>query len=141
MAVIYPKTRAMYKINQFSTLDAEDGTIYLSTYLDDKEKNISMENKVLFDGNNLYLFLAKTKIQIGEQEYEVSPLSYAIVTYNQGIELYDYEKDMYYILETGKQNIIAENEEYKINMSTDILISGKTEQLLVRNINYLDSIK
>ena len=97
-----------------------------------------MEKPFLYDGEDLYFFLDKTKIIVNGTTYEVSPLSYVIVRYKQNVEIYNYEKDEYQIIDiSGVQDARVEADTYTINMSVDSIQTEKSEQLLIRSLSYL----
>lgn len=96
MAIVYPENQGqMQKITHFSTIKLEEDIPYLQ-YENNKQ---SIENSFLFDGNDLYIFLEPTTIVVGENSYELSPLSYAYVSYRQIVEIYEKASDTYEIIE------------------------------------------
>ncbi len=96
MAIVYPENQGqMQKITHFSTIQLEEEIPYLQ-YENNKQ---SIENSFLFDGNDLYIFLEPTTIVVGENSYELSPLSYAYVSYRQIVEIYEKASDTYEIIE------------------------------------------
>ena len=91
----------------------------------------------------MYFFLEETTIIVGNDEQTVSPLSYAIVNYRESIEIYDYDKDEYTIIQNEDSlvaDIIAKNipRNYTINMSVDSLSTEKSNQLLITSVNNLN---
>ena len=86
------------------------------------------------------------QIKIGEQEYNLSPLSFAIVNYRDNIEFYNYEKNQYTII-NDKELLnmdalaICNLHNYTINMSVDSVNSAKNSKLLISNINYLPELE
>lgn len=139
MAVVSPLEQGkMQRITYFSELQIKDNIAYLEY----QGKKQSLEQEFLFDGNNLYIFLQEAEITIGEQTYKMSPLSYAIVTYRESVEIYQKSDDTYHVFEdinTG--NVMAKTEDYSINMSNDSLIIGEKEQLLLSSIQNLPNIE
>ena len=143
MEVIYPDKGALYKLDDFTNIIQDSKVMYAKKFKKDKTKSIN--NTFLYDGDDLYLFLEETTITIGKKKYKLSPLSYAIVNYRQNVELYDYEKDEYTILDENQltmSDVIAtnKNKNYTINMSVDSFSTGSSDQLLIKNIDYLNEL-
>lgn len=143
MEVVYPDNGKLYKIDEFTNVILDSQVMYAKRYKKDNTKSIN--NTFLYDGSDLYFFLEETTITIGKQKYKVSPLSYAIVNYRQNVEIYDYDKDEYIILdgdEVAKSDVIAtnKNKDYTINMSVDSFSTGSSDQLLIKNIDYLTEL-
>lgn len=144
MEVVYPEKGKVYKLDDFSNIIQDSNVMYAKRLKKDNKKSIN--NSFIYDGEDLYFFLEETTITVGKKKYKLSPLSYAIVNYRQNIEFYDYEKDEYIILDeeqaTSNSDVIAtnKNKDYKINLSVDSFSTDSTDQLLIRNIDYLTEI-
>lgn len=137
MAIVYPmRNGLMYKMNRFSKIKQ----IQESIYLEENEENKILENIFLYDGNDLYFFLEDSNIRVGEETYELSPLSYVTVQYNGNVEIYNKAKDEYTILEGTYKDVMAETEFYKINLSIDAIQYGEKQQLLIKNVDKLQNI-
>lgn len=137
MAIVYPSQNGkMSKINRFSNIEKSQESVYI---LSGKNKFL-VGNAFLFDGNDMYFFLRDTKIIIGDNEIQVSPLSYVIVTYNSPVEIYNKQEDKYSIIESNN-NVLAKTEDYTINLSVDTIKYGSKEQILLKRINSLELIK
>ena len=139
MAVVYPNNNGMmYRINHFADITEENGDIYLETNLATKTNKTKLEKAFLYDGQDLYFFLERTSITVNGTTYEVSPLSYAIVRYKQSVEIYNYEKDEYQVIDTTEtQDAKVVTDTYTINMSVDSLQTAEKEQLLIKGLSYL----
>lgn len=139
MAVVYPNNNGMmYRINNFADITEENGEIYLETNLATKANKTKLEKAFLYDGQDLYFFLERTSITVNGTTYEVSPLSYAIVRYKQSVEIYNYEKDEYQVIDTTEtQDAKVVTDTYTINMSVDSLQTAEKEQLLIKGLSYL----
>lgn len=139
MAIVYPNNNGiMYRINHFADVIEENGEIYLETNLATKTNKTKLEKAFLYDGQDLYFFLERTSITVNGITYEVSPLSYAIVRYKQNVEIYNYEKDEYQVIDTTEaQDAKVITDSYTINMSVDSLQTAEKEQLLIRGLSYL----
>lgn len=139
MAIVYPNNNGMmYRINHFADIIEENGSIYLETNLATKTNKTKLEKAFLYDGQDLYFFLERTTITVNGTNYEVSPLSYAIVRYKQSVEIYNYEKDEYQVIDTTEtQDAKVVTDTYTINMSVDSLQTAEKEQLLIKGLSYL----
>ena len=139
MAIVYPNNNGMmYRINHFADIIEENGSIYLETNLATKTNKTKLEKAFLYDGQDLYFFLERTTITVNGTNYEVSPLSYAIVRYKQNVEIYNYEKDEYQVIDTTEtQEAKVVTDTYTINMSVDSLRTAEKDQLLIRGLSYL----
>lgn len=139
MAIVYPNNNGMmYRINHFADIIEENGSIYLETNLATKTNKTKLEKAFLYDGQDLYFFLERTTITVNGTNYEVSPLSYAIVRYKQSVEIYNYEKDEYQVIDTTEtQDAKVVTDTYTINMSVDSLQTAEKDQLLIRGLSYL----
>lgn len=129
-----------YKLRDFTNVIQENKTTYLKK-INRKNKKV-VNNGFIFDGNDLYFFLEKTTVKIGDMKYELSPLSYVIVNYRESVEIFDYEKEEYIIINDEKQlqsDVLAINNfrNYTVNLSVDSIVTEKSQQLLFGNINRL----
>ena len=139
IAIVYPNNNGMmYRINHFADIIEENGSIYLETNLATKTNKTKLEKAFLYDGQDLYFFLERTTITVNGTNYEVSPLSYVIVRYKQSVEIYNYEKDEYQVIDTTEtQDAKVVTDTYTINMSVDSLQTAEKEQLLIKGLSYL----
>ena len=124
------------KIKLFSKLTHDTDTD--ASFYFDKDDKIFLEESFLYDGQDLYLFLYKTSILVGEKTYELSPLSYAIVDYHDQVEIYDKASDKYEIIDNCTFDVIATLGEHKINLSTDMVNDNR---LLLKSFNDLPTYK
>lgn len=120
------------KIKLFSKIVYEDDSKSAFYYLGNKK--IFLDESFLYDGNNLYMFLSNVVVIIDEKKYELSPLSYMIVNYQDQIEIYDKKLDTYEIIETHKNDVVATLGNHKINLSTDMVNDNR---ILMKNIDNL----
>jgi len=143
MMLINTANGSISKLEEYTNIIQNSKTMYAKKFKKENKKNI--DNSVIFDGNDVYLFLEETTITIGKKKYKLSPLSYAIVNYRQNVEFYDYDKNEYIILDEDKvisSDVIAtnKNKDYTMNLSIDSLSTGSSEQLLINNINDLNKL-
>lgn len=130
-----------YKLNKFTNFYEENNTINIKKFNSSKSKKV--DNGFVFDGNDLYFFLDDTVVTVGDTEYELSPLSYVIVNYRTNVEIYNYDKDEYTIIQDEnslKNDVIATNDakNYTINLSLDSIKTEKSNQLLITSIDNLN---
>lgn len=137
MLLVIPRlVNENYKIKEFSkiTYDAESENIF---YEIGKNK-IPLEESVLYDGSNLYLFLANTSVDVCGSKYDLSPLSYAIVNYKDQVEVYDVANDKYHMIDVCDKDVIATMSSSQINLSTDMV---NNDRLLLKSIDNLPIYK
>lgn len=139
MAIVFPHNNGMmYRINHFSNIIEESNDVYLETNLAVETNKTKLDQAFLYDGQDLYFFLERCNITVNGTTYEVSPLSYAIVRYKQRVEIYNYEKDEYQVIDIQDgQEAKVITDTYTINMSFDSLQTKEKEQLLIRGLSYL----
>lgn len=94
--------------------------------------HIPLHNGFLHNGADLYIFLENTTIKWQEKSVALEPFSYAIVIYNQRLEIYSAKDGECVLEDTGVCKVIAETTSgYKIDLGTDILYRADgNEQML-----------
>ena len=125
------------KINSLSTLYIKYGEVFVKN--EDLDKNLI--DAFLYDGNDLYVFVENTVVNVDGNEYKLPPLSYVNATYKGYVEIYNYDTEEYLYIEDVKDNIIASTSKYKINLSNDSMEYENTEQLLLKRIKNLPNLK
>lgn len=143
MTIVYPTNNGlMYRVNHFSDVVKEDGDIYLESNLATSTSKDKIEKAFLYDGQDLYFFLERTNLIVNGTTYELSPLSYVIVRYKQNVQIYDYDKDEFKIIETkDTQDAKVVTDLYTIDLSVDSLKTAEKEQLLIKGLDYLTPFK
>ncbi len=134
----------MYKLSDYTEINTVNNDIFAKRF--NKKEQKALINSFIYDGSDLYFFLDNTTVRIGETEYELSPLSYAIVNYRTNVELYNYEKDEYTIIDDEESllpDVMAINHSgnYKINMSVDSISTEKSQYLLISTISNLNEVE
>ena len=127
-----------YRLNYFTRLEFDKTNNNESAFVTYKGKKAFIEKSFLFDGDNLYFFPYSTDVVIEGKTYNLSPLSYIIVNYKDCIEMYDKKTDKYTIIDNHEKDVIATIDNYKINLSTDMIIYDRDTRLLRRNVDKLD---
>lgn len=144
MEVVYPENGTISRLDEFSVITEDSKNISVKRLKKDSTKNV--DNTFLYDGKDMYFFLENMTITIGKKKYEVSPLSYAIVNYRQNVEIYNYDKDEYTVVDektaTSNSDVIATNKNgsYSINMSVDSFKTNSVDQLLIKNMEYINKL-
>lgn len=134
MSVIYPMAAKQYKINYYSEAFIE----YDEVVIKDKKNEKRIFDGIVYDGADLYFLTSKNTITIGNNSYEVSPLSYIIVdTLNKKVSIFDHEKEKFTELEEIYDNVIISNGKYKVNASLDLMYYDKGSKLLLKDISKL----
>ena len=139
--VVNPKTRVNQKLQAFSVLYKENEDIKVRKYK--KDEGESLKDVFIYDGQDMYMFLEETTINVGGTEYVVSPLSYVYVTYRDYVEIYDYEKNEVTVLDNLKleNNVMANTGDYTIDMSVDSVNYEDVQQLLIKKLDYVQEME
>lgn len=130
-----------YKLPYFSRIFVEETENDSNSYLITDEDKVYLEKSILFDGNNLYVFLCETSITIDGEVIELSPLSYISVNYQGEIYYYNKKNDEYKIIDSHNDDVIAVIDGFKVNLSTDSIMYENNAKLLIRNVDNLNSFK
>ena len=128
-----------YKLKYFTNIFYD--TEMSSSYFEDGKKNVFLEDAFLYDGNNMYLFLTDISVQVLDEKYDLSPLSYVVVNYQGEVEIYDKKTDKYYMIELCEKDVLANLGEYTINLSTDTVSNGDNSRLLMKSVDGLEIYK
>lgn len=128
-----------YKLKYFTNVFYD--TEMSSSYFEDGKKNVFLEEAFLYDGNNMYLFLTDISVQVLDEKYDLSPLSYVIVNYQGEVEIYDKKTDKYHMIELCEKDVLASLGEYTINLSTDTVSNGDNSRLLMKSVDGLEIYK
>lgn len=128
-----------YKLKYFTNIFYD--TEMSSSYFEDGKKNVFLEDAFLYDGNNMYLFLTDISVQVLDEKYDLSPLSYVVVNYQGEVEIYDKKTDKYHMIELCEKDVLANLGEYTINLSTDTVSNGDNSRLLMKSVDGLEIYK
>ena len=95
----------------------------------------------IYDGNDLYFFIDKVVLTIGDDKIELSPLSYVIADSNKGyISYYDKDSDTLKTVEVNDNKSFIEGEFYKVYVSVDQIDYYGTDVILTAKIDELNTI-
>ena len=140
MELIFPNLKNKnYKINYFSKIMYDINDDVENAFLVKNDKNIFLGQSFLFNGEDLYFFPYSTSVVIDGITYNLSPLSYIIVNYKNMIEIYDKTNDKYTIIDSHNDDVIATLGQYKINLSTDMIMYNDENRLLIKNVDKLST--
>lgn len=137
MNVVYATNEfVQYGINSYSYLyyDINDYKLI------DKGYNDYIKHTFLYDGKDLYFFLDKVKLSIGDKNIELSPLSMVVGNIGNNIVYYDYESDKAEFIEYTKQDVVISNKYYSVNIMQDNIDYYGDVRLLVTNMDSLEKI-
>lgn len=127
-SIIRPKLLMTNRINPMCKLEqTEDGF-----RVTDGERMSPVDNFFFFDGLDTYYFPEETTLVWGEEEVLLSSFSKVEVLFNQTVEIFDYEKEIYSVYEGVNGGCIATmrgNE--RIDLSTDILYRENGEEQML----------
>ncbi len=134
MAVVKPKEGKQYRINYYA-LVYQDLDYYS---VKEGNNNIKLSNAVIYDGKDLYFFIEDVKVSFGENQLSLGPLSYiAVDTFNHTVEIYNYNEDEGTIYEDITDEVIIQNDDYKLNATLDIMYYNDKSRLLLKDISKL----
>lgn len=90
----------------------------------------------LYDGHNTYVFLENMTIYFNDKKVNVTPLSFAVVEYNNWIQLFDY-KTKTYTFENIVGHATGKNSEYSIDLTYSTITYNGNESLMPCNTDLL----
>jgi len=138
MEIVYTIENAIpYRMPRFSSILKESNTVYAEV----GTKQIPLENCFLYDGTDLYFFIEPTTIEVGDEKYSISELSYVNVEYNGEMEIYNYAKDEDKIIDIKEKTVLIENGKYTIDLNVDSLKFGEKEQLILKRFDNIRIIE
>lgn len=140
MAIVFPRlVNKNYKLPYFSRLYIDYSENDSSAYLKINNEKKYLENCFLYDGNNLYVFLYETVVTIDGTDYTLSPLSFINVNYKNDVSFYNKASDEYSVIDKHSDDVIANIDGYKVNLSTDMVLYDRDSKLLIKNVDSLQS--
>lgn len=126
-------TNKNYKLTGFTKIGVDSENE--SAYLIKEEGNVELEPSFLYDGVDLYVFLYETNIVIAGQNIKLSPLSYVQVVYGGDVIYYDKKTDTYKEIPLVDTDVVADIGQYKLNLSTDMIMYKNQNRLLIKNVD------
>lgn len=143
--VIFPsKMNVIYATNEFYQYGTNP---YSYLYYDvndykliDKKYNDNIKHTFLYDGGNVYFFLDKTKLSIGDKKIELGPLSMVIGNVNNNVVYYDHGSGKADMIDYTKQDVVVSNKYYSVNIMQDKIDYYGDIRLLMTEIDKLPKI-
>jgi len=137
MEIVYPyKTNPMYKVGKFAKIYYKKNHLYINS-----EVGVGrLYDCFFYDGQDLYVFIEPTTILVGENRYELSPMSFIEVKENY-VRVYNKKQDEYIYLNNYEGKVEAYTEEYFIDLVNDTLTQDGNYYMLIKNIDGLDYVE
>ncbi len=137
MSLLFPIQGKQYKLNYFSTLEYDFQTVYVQ----DRDLNRSLENAVVYDGNDLYFFIDPVTVTYGDTQITLQPMSYLIVNpIDQLVSIYQYQEDKFSTFSDVNDEVLITTSKYQINASLDLMYYNGKSRLLLKNIADLNNL-
>ena len=134
MSVVKPREGKQFKVNYY-TIAYKDLDSY--SVLDGTD-NTRLTNAVIYDGVDLYFFMDDVTVSFGEESIPLNPLSYISVdTFNHTVEVYSYLQDECKVYENIMDDVIIQNDNYKMNASLDVMYYNDKSRLLIKDLSKL----
>ena len=137
MSVVMPTLNCSeYLSKGYSYLSFQKGIYTLVT----NKYHDKLNHYFLYDGSDMYFFIENITLKVNNETIKLTPYSYVIVKYNNYLSYYDKASDTYKTLTIGNNNIIAENDYYKILLDKDIIDYQGNNVILTSSIGELYTI-
>lgn len=136
MSIIFPLKDKQYRVNALAEVYTENKLYYLNI----RNLNKVLENVFYYDGNNLYFFVDKTTLVIGDREISLSPMSYVSCSYQNLVEYYDKENDVFETINITNEKVIVENDYMSIDIASDKVIYKDSFSLLTKDFSMLSKL-
>lgn len=137
MEIVHPYKKApMHQLGKYSKIYYKNNSLYINS----EAGSGRIYDCFLYDGEDLYVFLEKVVVKIGEETYVLTPLSFIEVTKSY-IRIYDFETDKYNLIENYEGKIMAYTDEYFINLSEDTFSYGDSYYMLIKQPDALEFFK
>lgn len=126
------------RVLTFSTVSMAGGRVNI----DKNDARAQSYGGIMYDGVDTYIFLEDVKLEIGTEEYDLAPLSYAVVSYNDRVEFYNSADDSSEIIGLGNTNVFATLKSGpRFDLSTDVIFKDGQEALLYTSVDKVDAIE
>lgn len=138
MTVVFPlENRTQKKINRYSIIDGQG----LQPVVSNVNLKYALTNSFIYDGYGIYFFLEPAKITWGNNEVTIPFFSYVYCDYRGDLIIYNYDTEEIIYHELVNDVVMAELENYKINLSHDSIIVNDKSTLIQKNIEALQMLK
>lgn len=127
MEIVQPyKNSPMHSLGTFAKIYYRGNYLYANI-----ENGIGrLYDCFLYDGNDLYVFLEDTTVIIGDEKYELNPMSFIEVSGNN-VEIYNKKTD-YHVNFTTDSKVMAYTDEYSIDLVVDAVNYNSNYYLLMK---------
>lgn len=138
VSIVRPELYLTNRLENMSRVYERDGKYTVET----SGGEVNVSDFFLFDGKDTYVFFEPISIKWDNHSFDLGPLSYITVKYNQSIEVYDRSTMNYKTIDTGVCNVTVKMHcKAEVNLSTDILKRGDgQEQMLFIQPNLLEDL-
>lgn len=136
MSIVLPLKNMQYRVNALAEVYMENDLYYLNI----RNMNRKFEHVFYFDGKNLYFFTDSVTLKVGEENIELSPMSYVSCSYGNFVEYYDKENDSYGMIELSNESVIVSNEFMSIDVAMDKVVYKDSFMLLTSDFTFLNKI-
>ena len=138
MSVVFPlEGRTQKKINRYTIVDGQG----IQPVVSNVNLKYALTNAFIYDGSNIYFFLEPAKITWGDRTVEVPFFSYVYCDFRGDLVIYNYDTEEIIYEQLVNDVVMAEFENYKINLSYDSIIVNEKSSLLHKNIETLQLLK
>ncbi len=112
-----------------------------NVYMNSNGKEIDVGEYFLFNGNDMYFFLDSVDISFNNYKETLPPFSYVIHDMANELYIYNYDRDEINKFKEITSDVIISTSNYSINLADDSVKCGDNEALLIKNIEFLDSLE
>lgn len=131
MSVVFPRDeRRQKKINRYTKVEEAGSQVVLMS----SNLKYALTDAFVYDGDNVYFFADDGVVKYGDKTIPVSKFSMVTCEYRGSIAIYDYKTQKMTYEEKFEGNVIAEFENYSINLSEDKVIVKGESSLLDKNV-------
>ena len=109
-------------------------------FLNIRNLNKYYDHAFYYDGKNMYFFIDKVTLIVGDRKIELSPLSYVNASYMSYVEYYDRENDIAEVIEITNEKVIVSNDYMSIEVANDKVIYQDGFSLLTGDFGVLTKI-
>ncbi len=138
MSYYNPSKNTRQKLDYFTELEIQNGVVIASR----DGKKVPLVEGFLHDGEDYYIFLEPTTIELEHYTVDLGPLSFVELVYQQYVMVFDYQNEIFYT-ESARGNILAtpETELYELYLINDTVIDASGEKsMLITKPEFLPRI-
>lgn len=136
MSIIFPLKDKQYKVNALAEIYTENNLYYLNI----RNLNKVLENVFYYDGNNLYFFVDNVTLIVGDREINLGPMSYVSCSYQNLVEYYDKENDVFETINITNEKVIVKNDYMTIDIASDKVVYKDSFSLLTKDFSMLSKL-